>query len=306
MYMKKSLIALAVLAASGAAMAQSSVTLYGIADVVVHKDKNKSTTMTSGGVSASRFGFKGTEDLGGGLKAEFVLEQGFDLVTGDQSIANKAFSRESSVGLSGSFGSVKLGRMATAFDTNEGAGFAAFYSVLNPANEWVGYTSGRHDNGIYYASPEFGGFSADLSFNLAGAAARHTAVVLKYSNGPVYAAFLHQKDKANTEKQNRIEVTYDFGLAKALFAYDKIDQGGVDAKQYSLGADVPVSDQLTLSGGLASTKTVGATRVNGWSLAAAYSLSKRTTVYGGYYGDNGAAGAGTLKSRYGIGVKHTF
>lgn len=303
--MKKSLIALAVMAASGAAMAQSSVTVYGIADVVVHKDKGQSTTMTSGGVSASRIGFKGTEDLGGGLKAHFVLEQGFDLVTGDQSVGNKIFSREASVGLSGAFGAFKLGRMATAFDTNEGAGFAAFYSVLNPANEWVGYTSGRHDNGIYYTTPEFGGFSADVSFNLNGAAPRHTALVLKYSDGPVYAAYLYQKDNANTEKQNRLEVTYDFGVATALFAYDKIDVAGVDSKQYTIGADVPLSDQLTLSGGFASTRTVGNSRVNGWSLAAAYSLSKRTTVYGGYYGDNGAAGA-TLKSRYGVGVKHTF
>jgi predicted porin len=306
MHMKKSLVALAVLAASGAALAQSTVTLYGIADVVLHKDKNASTTLTSGGVSASRFGFKGTEDLGGGLKASFVLEQGFDLASGDQSIAGKAFGREASVELSGAFGGIKLGRMATAFDTNEGAGFAAFYSVLTPANVWAGYSEGRHSQGIYYTSPEVAGFSADFSFNLSGASAnRHTALVLKYSNGPVYAAYLYQKDKLNVEKQNRLEATYDFGVATALFAYDKLDVAGLDTKQYSLGVDVPLSDVLTLSGGVASSKTVGADRVNGWSLAAAYSLSKRTTVYGGYYHDNGAAGT-TLKTRYGAGIKHTF
>ncbi|MDO9203061.1 MAG: porin, partial [Hydrogenophaga sp.] len=112
--MKKSLIALAVLAASGAAMAQSSVTLYGIADVVIHKDKGASAALASGGVSGSRLGFKGTEDLGGGLKANFVLEQGLQLDTGaigdgTAKTAGQAFSRQSYVGLSGGFGEVKLG-----------------------------------------------------------------------------------------------------------------------------------------------------------------------------------------------------
>ena len=81
--MKKSLIALAVLAASGAAMAQSSVTLYGVADVVIHKDADVSAKMTSGGVSTSRWGVKGSEDLGGGLSANFNFEQGLDLTNGN-------------------------------------------------------------------------------------------------------------------------------------------------------------------------------------------------------------------------------
>lgn len=303
--MKKTLIAIAAVMASAGAMAQSSVTLYGIADVVIHKDKGVSMQMTSGGVSTSRWGITGEEDLGGGLKVGFTFEQGLSLEDG--SLTGVGFDREASLHFGGAFGTVKLGHMSTAFDTNEGAGFAAFYSVLSPANEWVGYTNARHDNGIYYASPEFAGFSADVSFNLKEGVAnsQHTALALKYEGGPIYAAYLYQKDQATAEKQNRLEVNYDFGVAKALFAYDKFDAAGVDSKQYTIGADVPMSDQLTLSGGFASTKTVGATRVNGWSLAAAYSLSKRTTVYGGLYGDNGAAGT-TLKSRYGVGIKHTF
>ena len=72
--MKKSLIALAVLGSvAGVAQAQSSVSVYGIADAVLHKDKDASAALTSGGVSGSRLGFKGTEDLGGGLKANFLL-----------------------------------------------------------------------------------------------------------------------------------------------------------------------------------------------------------------------------------------
>ena len=79
--MKKTLIALAVLAASGAAFAQSSVSLYGIADIALTKAKGTSAQLTSGGVSTSRLGFKGTEDLGGGLKAIFLFEEGIDLTT---------------------------------------------------------------------------------------------------------------------------------------------------------------------------------------------------------------------------------
>jgi predicted porin len=302
--MKKTLVAIAAVLASAGAMAQSNVTIYGIADLVVHKDKGASMQMTNGGVSASRWGITGAEDLGGGLKASFKFEQGLSLENGS---TGAGFNREASLGLSGGFGMVKFGHFSTAFDTNEGAGFAAFYSVLNPAWEWTTYSNARHDNGIYYASPEFGGFSVDASVNLEEGVAnsRHTAVVLKYSSGPLYAAFLTQDDKSVAEKQSRVELSYDLGFAKALFAYDTFDAAGEDTKQYTIGADVPMSDSLTLSGGFSSTKTDAAARINGWSLAAAYSLSKRTTVYGGLYGDNGAAGT-TLKSRYGAGIKHTF
>ena len=99
--MKKSLIALAVLASvAGVAQAQSSVQLYGIVDLVLHKDKGASAALTSGGVSGSRWGLKGSEDLGGGLKANFLLEQGFDADTGALSTAGTAFSRQSYVDLS--------------------------------------------------------------------------------------------------------------------------------------------------------------------------------------------------------------
>ena len=118
--MKKSLIALAVLAASGAAMAQSSVTLYGVADagVTYLNGADNWSGVTSGNNLTSRLGFRGTEDLGGGLKANFVLEGGFNLDNGDGAsgyAGAKAgegfqFKRRSTVGLSGGFGEVRMGR----------------------------------------------------------------------------------------------------------------------------------------------------------------------------------------------------
>ncbi len=135
--MKKSLIALAVLAASGAAMAQSSVTIYGLADVWVGSQKgdpknstvgDKSVTkMGSGGLNGSRIGFKGTEDLGGGLKAVFKLEQGIDLTDGDAA----GFDRQSYVGLAGGFGEVTFGNTWTAMDDVIGASNSGFDSALS-------------------------------------------------------------------------------------------------------------------------------------------------------------------------------
>ena len=93
--MKKSLIALAVLAASGAAMAQSSVTMYGVADLSLAKSNGVSAQMSGNGVmnnGNSRLGVRGVEDLGGGLKASFNFEQGINAENGrtDQTCANPA------------------------------------------------------------------------------------------------------------------------------------------------------------------------------------------------------------------------
>ncbi len=141
--MKKSLIALAVMAASGASFAQS-VTLYGIADVWVGSIKaagNRTTVLESGGVSGSRWGLKGTEDLGGGLKANFLLEQGFAI---DSGAGGSGFNRQAYVGFSGGFGEVKLGNVYTAYDDISAAANSAFDSALAPQNGvWAstGYTS---------------------------------------------------------------------------------------------------------------------------------------------------------------------
>lgn len=302
--MKKSLIALAVLAASGAAFAQSSVTLYGVADVVIHKDKGVSSKMTSGGVSASRLGFKGTEDLGGGLKANFKFEQGIDLTTG----AASGFGREATVGLSGGFGDIRFGRMSTAFDDFAGATNPVFDSVLSPTNVFVGYKTDRINQGIYYSTPSFGGFSAAASYNLEQVAGSQNVLSLagNYEAGPLMLGAVYQDEgDAADETQVRLNAAYNFGAFKLMGGVGMVDAGGVDTKQFTVGADVPLASNIVLSAGIASSKTDGAERLNGYSIGAAYLLSKRTTVYGGYYGDNGTAPA-SIESRLGFGIKHTF
>ena len=116
--MKKSAILVAVGALfAGSAYAQSSVTLYGIVDTSIHYINNANqagnsvTQMESGAVSNSRWGLKGSEDLGGGNKALFVLESGFNSATGKMSSAGTLFNRQSFVGLQNKdLGTITLGR----------------------------------------------------------------------------------------------------------------------------------------------------------------------------------------------------
>ena len=140
--MKKSLIALAVLAASGAAMAQSSVTLYGVADAYVSSkkatsvtrnaadtayvvDEQRQTGVSSGGLNGSRWGLKGSEDLGGGMKGIFVLESGFNIDTGASAESTSLFNRQAFVGLESGFGTVSLGRHYGAYDNIRGTFLSA-------------------------------------------------------------------------------------------------------------------------------------------------------------------------------------
>lgn len=128
--MKKSLIAIAALAAAGAAAAQSSVTMYGQVNTGYEYSKtditiggNKTTTRTTGfqndRVNTSRLGFKGEEALGNGLSATFALEMGFDSADGE--FADSAFNRKATVGLKGAFGEVRVGKDGTPMNEFDGS-----------------------------------------------------------------------------------------------------------------------------------------------------------------------------------------
>lgn len=151
--MKKSLIALAVLAASGAAMAQSSVTLYGLIDVSLQNFKSPTVTpvtgdptsftisslsqnrMASGLQNGSRWGVKGSEDLGGGLNAVFDLQSGFNVDSGSSAQGGLLFGRHAFVGFSGGFGTLTFGRHDTSLDD-------AIGDFLPSAHNSVDATSG--------------------------------------------------------------------------------------------------------------------------------------------------------------------
>lgn len=339
--MKKSIIALAVLAASGASFAQS-VTLYGIADIWFGSVKNENNTASggagtsltqtkidSGGVNGSRWGLKGSEDLGGGLKANFKLEQGFAVDTG-AATAGQAFSRESYVGFSGGFGEVKLGKVWTAYDDVSGASDAVFDSALAPMNNVFASTGyqGNPGNTVYYSTPAMGGFGAAISYSLGEnktattSASAITSLNVSYGAGPFAAHLGYQVEDVDNSavgsadaKFTRLGASYDFGVATAKATYGKVNNvggvSGMDATDYQLGVDYPVSAAVTVSASYAKStdSNVGFEQSRkGYGIGATYTLSKRTFLYGGYESDTATnnAAADSKHSLFAVGVQHRF
>lgn len=342
--MKKSLIALAVLAASGAAMAQSTVTLYGIADIYFANEKATTgvtdNKLSSGGVNGSRWGIKGSEDLGGGLKANFDLQQGFNMDTGAaaqrKDIAGNnvdaGFNRQAWVGFSGDFGAVRFGNTTTPFDDYSGALNALWDSKVAPANyvfKSIGYNA-RTGNALFYSTPDLSGFTAEVLYSLGEdktnttSASSATSVSLAYAAGPLAVQFAYQVEdiantlaKPNDAKFTRLGASYDFGAAVLKVTYGKAQNianaADSDATDYQIGVDVPVSAALTLSGSYAKSNDSKAAGVyeqsrKGYGLGAKYVLSKRTFLYGGYESDTATVqNADDLKHTiFAVGVQHRF
>lgn len=197
--MKKTILALAACSAlAGTAAAQSSVSVYGLLDLAAVRESGGAAgavTKLSSGVSAgSRIGFKGSEDLGGGLSALFLIENGFQADTGAAGQGGLLFGRQAYVGLQGSFGSVTVGRQYTPqYQTVAGAdpfgsGSAGDSKNLMPASG----IGSRTDNTVKYASPTVRGVSGELAYapgEVAGssAAGRQIGAALTYSSGALRA-----------------------------------------------------------------------------------------------------------------------
>ena len=330
--MKKSLIALAVMAAAGAASAQSSVQLYGIADVWVGGTKATGTKavtkVESGGVSGSRWGLKGSEDLGGGLKAIFTLEQGFALDTG---VAASGFNREASVGVAGNFGEVKLGKVWTAYDDVQNASNPVFDSALTPSAAAFASTAYKANpaNGVKYTSPSYAGFTGIASYAFGedkgaaglvatGKASSTTALAVQYANGPLAAAAAFQQEKPENDGKStdftNLNASYNLGVVtlKGVYAQREVDNGSKD-QEYQIGVDYPLASNLILSAGYAYSENENAAGLkqsdnSGLGLAAAYLLSKRTTAYAGVRSTklDYVVGTDVTTNVYAVGVKHAF
>jgi len=184
--MKKSLLALAAMGAfAGAAQAQSSVTVYGLIDTSYMSTETKTNAVTpvtaqtssigaDGALSGSRLGFRGTEDLGGGMRANFNIEMGIN--TTDSGMIANASNRNSFVGLSDSkLGEVRIGRFATLnklINDSTVFGGGSFTTVGVPTSGWgwaaqangAGVSNERINNALHYISPTFSGANVQLQF----------------------------------------------------------------------------------------------------------------------------------------------
>lgn len=318
--MKKSLIALAVLAASGAAMAQSSVTLYGVLDTGLTYSKGDESVygMTHvGGNVNSRLGFRGVEDLGNGLKATFNLEAGMGVDDGTDYFTGNgmAFRRTSTVGLAGNFGEVRLGRMLTtsylAVYRYDAFGDTGIGASLAWHGAQTGYAS-RTENAISYTSPNFSGFKigAEYGFGEQQKASdkRYIGIGAMYDNGPLSLGLGF--DRLNGDTRNNtvgtenlttwhLGAAYNFGVAKLMGFYkqSKDKDAGVGAagdsvkfKTFGLGVTAPVGaagevrasyNHYRLSADVTGF-SVPTFKANQLSLGYVHNLSKRTALYGTY------------------------
>jgi predicted porin len=341
--MKKTLVALAVLAASGAAMAQSTVTLYGLADVWVGRTsstdllgvKTSTTQMGNGGLNTSRWGLTGSEDLGGGLSAVFKFEAKIEPTTGrvgnaitaidpvtleefDTGRGDGAFSRQSYVGLAGGFGTLTFSQTWTAMDDVIGVGASAFDSAFSAYNNVLSVNAlyaANPGRTIKYASPDFGGFTGGFTYSMDNNDAVKEDITdfsLSYGAGPVAANFAYQVqgDVVGSDdlKLTVLNGTYDLGVAKLNAGFGQSKLATVKFTDVQFGVDVPLSSALTISGGYAQSKgnaAAGNVKTTGFGLAATYSLSKRTTAYTGY--QQAKLKSTSVKSDlFAVGLRHTF
>jgi predicted porin len=339
--MKKSLLTLAVLGAfAGTVSAQTSVTLYGIVDAGLAYEDNGSAAgkifrMENGGQSTSRFGLRGSEDLGGGLSAIFQLENGFTPGTGAFNAAGVLFDRQSWVGLKGGFGTTKLGRQETLVYQAFNKGFDPFsrgFAGNIDRMFLIGGSGKRVNNTISYTTPTFSGFSGDLAYTLGGvagdtSAGREIGASVQYLQGPISVIYArHDANNAPAAppiingKTNFLAGTYDFGVAKGYLAYgdNKNDSAvaatTVDARTWLVGVTVPVGPHLFIADYIQKKDKANVNRdAKQIAIGYTYTLSKRTNFYTSYsQTSNDSAGltnvvtAGATDKLLNAGIRHIF
>ena len=331
---------LAVLAAiSATSYAQSSVTLFGVADVAFQVGRGTEANRTSqgsGGLSSSRLGFRGIEDLGGGMKAGFWMEAGFNLDDGTGVSNTFNFNRRSTVSLmDDSWGEIRLGRDFTAtynniYDAFGDNGVGALLKTTSLGANYGYAMQTRTSNAISYFTPKnLGGFFGQVQYyrgEAANGSNDGTGYGLRggYENGPLsvgvsYGAISSLGVYGDVTNAN-IGGSYDFGVAKLLLqaGQDESDARDEKARHYLVGATAPVGSvgQVRASWTRVSVQDTNV-QANKFAVGYVHNLSKRTAVYSTFAylkNKNGSALAlngartsvGGNSKGLDIGLRHTF
>lgn len=331
--MKPSFFAVAVTALCSAnVLAQSNVSIYGIVDAgMVHESGGAAgsvTNLSSGIASGSRLGFKGREDLGGGLAAVFLLENGFNADTGAAGQGGLLFGRQAYVGLAGRFGAVTLGRQYSPYYKtlrDIGDAFGAVSLAGRAGN--IMATNTRTDNMVEYVSPLFNGVRADLAYGAGenpGDSSRNRSLSgsLGYARGPitVQAAF-HRIDNATATdfvRNSLLSANYKFPVLTAYLSYAiNKGTGTADSRDMVAGVSVPFGkSKLLVSHVRHDDRDVVDRDATQWGVGYLVELSKRTDIYSSYASiknRNGAAfrvgnatDRGTGDKAFNLGVRHNF
>jgi predicted porin len=327
--MKKNLLAVAVLGvAAGTASAQSNVTIYGLVDIGLAFERGGAagsvTKLDGSGMhSGNRVGFRGTEDLGGGLSAIFTLENGYNPDNGTLGQGGLLFGRQAFVGLKGDFGTATAGRQ-----------YSPHWAAVDSLDPLDGITGGsfnllrrtvRTDNTLKYTTPNFSGLTADIAYGfgeVAGntSASRTLGGSLAYAQGPLVVKLAHHngRNAADTDatKNSFLGGSYNFGPAKAFLGYQtEKGLGALDRDAALIGAQVPFGPHTVMASYIhKNDKAATNNDANMVGVAYTYALSKRTNLYTSYVKiDNKNSlvyttkvGDGSGDKEFNVGIRHKF
>lgn len=321
-------------AASTASLAQSTVTVYGVLDQGVIKGNGGTATSQGalgtskawnlGQATTSRLGFRGTEDLGGGLSAQFQIEHRLNPDTGAQNSSTALWNGRSYVQLSSKdLGAVYLGREYTPgwhvqvksdpFG-NDGVGQAG------PVALWGNYQTPdaqgngtRSSNTVGYKSPKLlGGLTVNAAVALSESTGlgRVQGFNAEYAQGPLYLGLSFEQVKngsANKQGVTSFAAHYDLGMVKPIFYYAQGKtgtNGSVEASTWMLGATAPLAGGTVKFMYYDLDSDVNSNDRSKFGLGYNYPLSKRTNLYADF-GQAKQTGR-TNNSAYALGVKHVF
>jgi len=331
--MQKKIIVLAI-AALASAPAFADVSAYGIMDAGYYSSNSGATSsattsgVASSGYSTSRLGFKGAMDMSEGLKGNFKLEA--EIIPTSGSIVSKdstigagtaaapasgninLFKRNSTVGLSGDFGAIDIGRQNTP-EYSASAGFDATGSNTGGIVPFFGATSqDRVDNSIQYTSPVFSGFTVKVLYssqygnglvesNTVNTAGNFSDAQVSYSNSAASAVLGTQKANDQTGAiaytNAYFMAKYDFGVAAVSAGYitkDNQVSGLENTKHQWIGVNFPVTSTVNVGAIYQSVTAQSGTSgkdSKGYGLVATYALSKQAKLYGAYSAVNNQNGA---------------
>lgn len=324
------------------------MTIWGVADAGVAKQSQggvSKTYLSSSGLSSSQLGFRGTEDLGGGMSASFWLESGLTIDNGTP--GGVAFQRRSTVDLAGSFGAIRLGRdytpnfwTHTVFDPFGTLGSGAGYNITGKGGNAA--TAARTNNGVSYlygiapngASAVGTGVYAQATYAFAENVStapktnQYQGVRVGYAAGPLNVAVATSKtvNGAYDDKETNVGASYDLGVANLMGKMGTNTVGGATAVKYtwsSIGAKIPMGAGYIHVSYNASKNDADSKKASQFAIGYVHNLSKRTAVYTtyskltnkngaayGFAGGNGGFASGLTASGNGtgfdLGVRHSF
>lgn len=340
--MKKSLLALAALTAfAGVASAQSSVTLFGVVDLSLRNQDNGSAgtmkSLSTDGNASNRLGFRGVEDLGGGMRAGFWIEGAMSPDTGG---TGQTWQRRSTLSLLGGFGEIRLGRDYTPtfwnhtvfdpFGTNGVGSQTNLIAAASPIGSGATITV-RANNTVGYFLPAMGGLygQVQIAAGEGSGGNKYFGGRLGYGAGPVNVAVAYgitEKTGNMIDDYTAMNVagSYNFGFMTLMGQYHMNEQGSNEQTMMLIGANIPMgAGTFKVSYGTTEVTqgTIKGAEATQLALGYVYDLSKRTAVYAHYSvvdndaglrfttsasGPSVASISGFKSTGFELGVRHSF